>query len=635
MRFGTAWPRLAALLALSALGVTLVVGAWAHPTMSERITAAAALPSLGGGTRQPNLYDGMGCSAKPTLSSTTSGRDFLCGSSRSETFTAGPADVVMAGGGNDTIYAKNNATNKIDGGDGNDWAKVDQDLDTVINVERRKYNGIRRRSVQAIDNSLAATTCPAPETADKDDWAFLGPECFPLKRPTVKCNGASLNVVSPPQLAAADATPGVVDWQYVAWTMLLFKWNATRKQWDLVDQTPWYWDEVYDLFDAGADEPPENFWRLFDPARDDRAVNIPAQVVPLPDRGYYTVGFKEHWYAAAATPPLAALSEGSWNSAIFTAVANKYAVPQDASGTYFNAPYCRTDTTLPPLVFPDVGHSFANVNADPKAEAIKVGTRTDTAASWTGNGFQNADDWTHGPYHGSRGTWFADVTGDGKADAIAVDDDTVSVRPSTGKSFGSVQDWTHGPYYAPSSGSMDFADVTGDRKADAIVVGDTGITVRRSTGTGFSAVENWTQGPYRGSHGTYFADVNGDGRADAIAVDADAVHVRLSNGSSFGPVQSWTNSPYDPVGTRGMAFADVNGDRKADAIVVNDTAVTVRLSSGSTFLPGQAWTSGPYYGSEGTFFADVNGDGKADAIVVNGGLATARLSTGSGFASGA
>ena len=80
------------------------------------------------------------------------------------------------------------------------------------------------------------------------------------------------------------------------------------------------------------------------------------------------------------------------------------------------------------------------------------------------------EDWTRGPYWGSRGTFFADVTGDGLADAIVVNDDRDRVRRSTGAGFRANEDWTHGPYFG-SRGTF-FADVTGDGSADAIVVND-------------------------------------------------------------------------------------------------------------------------------------------------------------------
>ena len=87
-----------------------------------------------------------------------------------------------------------------------------------------------------------------------------------------------------------------------------------------------------------------------------------------------------------------------------------------------------------------------------------------------GSGFAPNEDWTGGPYFGTRGTFFADVTGDGKADAIVVNDGTVTVRRSTGSGFAPNEDWTGGPYFG-TRGTL-FADVTGDDRADAIVVND-------------------------------------------------------------------------------------------------------------------------------------------------------------------
>ena len=261
------------------------------------------------------------------------------------------------------------------------------------------------------------------------------------------------------------------------------------------------------------------------------------------------------------------------------------------------------------------------------------------------------EDWTGGPFWGSRGTFFADVDGDGRADAIAVNDDGVYVRLSTGSGFpGPAQNWTGGPYYSlrtqnvvPSDQSVYFADVNGDGMADAIVVNDDAVYVRLSTGFGFGPAQNWTGGPYYGNRGTFFADVNGDGMADAIVVNDDAVHVRLSTGSGFpDPAQNWTGGPYYSTRTQSVVpsdqsvyFVDVDGNGMADAIVVNNDTVTVRRSNGTQFLPNENWTGGPYYGSRGTFFADVDGNGMADAIVVNdlptNSTVTVRRSNGTQF----
>jgi SOS-response transcriptional repressor LexA len=187
--------------------------------------------------------------------------------------------------------------------------------------------------------------------------------------------------------------------------------------------------------------------------------------------------------------------------------------------------------------------SYFVVSGDGKADAIVVNDDTVLVRPSTGSEFGPNQDWTHGRYYGTRrcnfclddGTFFADVTGDGKADAIAVDpvgvsrNETVAVRRSTGSEFAPTnEDWTHGPYYG-SRGGPYFVDVTGDGKADAIAINDDTVLVRRSTGSEFAPTnEDWTHGPYYGSRGTYFADVTGDGRADAIVVNDNTVVVRRS-----------------------------------------------------------------------------------------------------------
>src|SRR5947209_21381 len=102
------------------------------------------------------------------------------------------------------------------------------------------------------------------------------------------------------------------------------------------------------------------------------------------------------------------------------------------------------------------------------------------------SGFYPNEDWTHGAYYGSVGTYFADVDGDGRADAIVVNADKITVRRSTGAAFGTYESWTSDPFFG-SRGTY-FADVDGDGKVDAIVVSDTMVLVRRSTGSGFGRV---------------------------------------------------------------------------------------------------------------------------------------------------
>jgi FG-GAP-like repeat len=156
------------------------------------------------------------------------------------------------------------------------------------------------------------------------------------------------------------------------------------------------------------------------------------------------------------------------------------------TGADFGAdPGANEDWTHGPF-FGQLGTFFTDVSGDGRADAIVVNPDTITVRRNTGGDF-GADaganeDWTHGPYNGARGTYFADLTGDQRADAIVVNDDTVTVRLNAGGDFGpdssSNQDWTGGPYYG--SRGTHFTDVTGDAKADAIVVNEDTVTVRRT-----------------------------------------------------------------------------------------------------------------------------------------------------------
>jgi microsomal dipeptidase-like Zn-dependent dipeptidase len=165
-----------------------------------------------------------------------------------------------------------------------------------------------------------------------------------------------------------------------------------------------------------------------------------------------------------------------------------------------------------------VGH-FANPGA------AHAGLDTGPAGRPLADIFGPNEDWSQGPFFGTRGTFFANITGDGRAAAIAVNDGTITVRRSTGSGFGPPEDWTRGPFY----GNRDtfFVPVAGSgTMADAIVVNDTGITVRITDGTQFRPGWNWTDDPYYGTRGTFFADVAGTGHAAAIVVNDNGIVVR-------------------------------------------------------------------------------------------------------------
>lgn len=66
----------------------------------------------------------------------TARTDVICGLGGNDKIFPGGLDVVLAGAGNDVIYARNGKPDNISGGPGNDAARIDKGLDTVTSVER-------------------------------------------------------------------------------------------------------------------------------------------------------------------------------------------------------------------------------------------------------------------------------------------------------------------------------------------------------------------------------------------------------------------------------------------------------------------------------------------------------------------
>ncbi|GEM_PF-2419371 len=265
------------------------------------------------------------------------------------------------------------------------------------------------------------------------------------------------------------------------------------------------------------------------------------------------------------------------------------------------------------------GTFLADVNGDRKADAIVVNNDLITVRRSNGSVFTPNESWTTIPFFGNKGTYFADVNGDGKADAIAVSVLETRVRKSTGSSFGPAERWIDGFF---GDKGVFFVDVTGDGKADAILAGESGIRVRVSDGISFGASERWIDSDSYGTKGTFFADVNGDNKADAIVVNDGGIVVRVSRGTSFSQNFTWSSQAY--VGTRGNYFSDVNGDGKADAIVVNENGISVRRSRDYDFMPTETGTSNPYLADIVMLFGDVTGSGKCAAVVVNNNIIVVR-----------
>ena len=104
-----------------------------------------------------------------------------------------------------------------------------------------------------------------------------------------------------PQMAAVDANRHVVDWQFVAWSMVIYKENAATQPptWSVIQQTPFYWSKPTDLFDVPLSAVAPNNWRVFSAANDDApAFSTHAGTFRMPGPGTYTFNFSYEWYGA-------------------------------------------------------------------------------------------------------------------------------------------------------------------------------------------------------------------------------------------------------------------------------------------------------------------------------------------------
>src|SRR5262249_28136242 len=90
-----------------------------------------------------------------------------------------------------------------------------------------------------------------------------------------------------------DSIPGKVEFQKVAYSVGLYKWDPTVAKFVQAAQpSPWLWDETYDR-DWPTFSVSGNFWRSF-------TTSLPTQpsfTIPAADVGYYRLKVAYYWYA--------------------------------------------------------------------------------------------------------------------------------------------------------------------------------------------------------------------------------------------------------------------------------------------------------------------------------------------------
>jgi hypothetical protein len=193
--------------------------------------------------------------------------------------SGGAGTHIWAGPGRDVVNAQNKKIDEIWGGRGDkatiDWClpdgKIYDHANGIANPTKVKVNcvGVTRSSKLL---SRSAITYPYDE---------------PYISCTVGTSGRRLMSISrDPFVQAIDATPNV-DWQTVAFSALLYKWNGS--DYVFSEQSAWVWDRAADeqLTDFSG-----NFWRRFGETTHRKIFFNP------PTEGRYRIAIRYHWYAA-------------------------------------------------------------------------------------------------------------------------------------------------------------------------------------------------------------------------------------------------------------------------------------------------------------------------------------------------
>jgi len=198
-----------------------------------------------------------------------------------------PAIAVYGLAGADRIVARSGAAD-IHSGTGRDKAVIlSERYDKWYSDTERVYN-VNGRRVASADAAQATTTQFDPSKVPLNDVRRTVPD--------VKCGVYTdgvwyIRFADLPELRAFNTIASKVEFQDVAFTSRLYKWDPATSRWLFSVATSWYWDETYDV-----DWPtfPGNFFRTFD--------TLEHPIVRFrvtPDQpGYYRVAVAYHWYPA-------------------------------------------------------------------------------------------------------------------------------------------------------------------------------------------------------------------------------------------------------------------------------------------------------------------------------------------------
>jgi hypothetical protein len=211
----------------------------------------------------------------------------LCGSSKADRLTASTwgNHHIQAFQGDDLIRARNGDPDEIRGDTGYDTAYVDAN-DSVVGIEVCKPAAACRAARR---NASVGMRAPRGVGAD----AFRYPAYISRTECRLLDDGTrQMWFISEPILRAVDASPRV-DWQTVAWSPVLYKFE--NGQWVKVEEEIWLWDRTNDT--APPTRLHQNWWRRFDKDKARTMVSF-----ELSASGIYQVRLRLYWYKTARVP---------------------------------------------------------------------------------------------------------------------------------------------------------------------------------------------------------------------------------------------------------------------------------------------------------------------------------------------
>ena len=158
-----------------------------------------------------------------------------------------------------------------------------------------------------VDEPYSCSPNPPNSGVSGDGWigwkqAGTG-SCYYIIPPDIHCtetDGQFIVDAQAPYVAAVDANPGVVDWQFVAWSLIIYKEDTSTQPvtWRVIDQTPFYWSKPTDLFDVPLSALAPNNWRVFSSTDDAApAFTTDAGTFRMASPGTYTFNLSYQWYS--------------------------------------------------------------------------------------------------------------------------------------------------------------------------------------------------------------------------------------------------------------------------------------------------------------------------------------------------